>query len=351
MEFIIALVVPFIAAFVMTPYVIKLAVKVGAVDKPNHRKVHTKVMPRLGGLAIYFSFLVGFLIFLPETLEAWPILAGATIIVIIGIIDDIKEVTPKVKLAGQILAAVVTVFSGIQIEFITLPNGNIIEFGYFAIPLTILWIVAITNAINLIDGLDGLAAGVSSIILLTFSGLALSMGNPFVALLGFMLFGSTLGFIKYNFHPAKIFMGDTGSLFLGYMISVFAIMGLFKNVAVFSLIIPIVILGVPILDTTFAIIRRIVHKKPLSSPDKYHLHHCLIKLGFTHRQTVIMIYCMSAIFSMAAIIFTRATVLGATITLVALIILVELVVEITGLISENYRPLLNVLAGAKTRDK
>src|SRR5690606_22852811 len=142
--------------------------------------------------------------------EAWPILAGATIIVIIGIIDDIKEVTPKVKLAGQILAAVVTVFSGIQIEFITLPNGNIIEFGYFAIPLTILWIVAITNAINLIDGLDGLAAGVSSIILLTFSGLALSMGNPFVALLGFMLFGSTLGFIKYNFHPAKIFMGDTG---------------------------------------------------------------------------------------------------------------------------------------------
>ncbi|WP_085994088.1 glycosyltransferase family 4 protein, partial [Oceanobacillus senegalensis] len=254
MEFIVALVITFMATLVITPFVIKFAIKVGAVDKPNNRKVHTKLMPRLGGLAIYSGFLIGVLAFFPDVLKYWPVLVGGLIIVITGIIDDMKELSAKMKLGGQLLAALITVLGGIKIEFITLPAGNIVEFGYFAIPLTILWIVAITNAINLIDGLDGLAAGVSSIVLLTFSGLAISMGNPTVALLGFMMLGSTLGFLKYNFNPAKIFMGDTGSLFLGYMISSLAVMGLFKNVAVFSLIVPIIILGVPILDTTFAII-------------------------------------------------------------------------------------------------
>ncbi|MGJ9458151.1 glycosyltransferase family 4 protein [Oceanobacillus sp. CF4.6] len=345
----IALVICFIASMLITPFVIKLAIKVGAVDKPNERKVHQKLMPRLGGLAMFISFLIGFLLFIPETMEAWPILLGACIIVTIGIIDDLKELSAKTKLIGQIAAAAVTVLGGIQIDYISLPTGEILQFGAWAMPLTIIWIVAITNAINLIDGLDGLAAGVSSIVLLTFSILAIFMGNPLVALLGFIMLGSTLGFLVFNFYPAKIFMGDTGSLFLGYMISVLAVMGLFKNVAVFSLIVPIIILGVPILDTTFAIIRRIIHKKPLSAPDKFHLHHCLIKIGFTHRQSVIIIYAMSGLFSIAAIIFTEATLWGAGLILFALLILVELVVEVTGLISDKYRPLLSLMESGKIK--
>lgn len=343
------LIICFIIAILITPLVKKLAIKIGAVDYPNDRKVHKGLMPRLGGLAIFISFLLGFIIFLPETIEAWPILIGSTIIVLTGLLDDLKELSAKTKLTGQLLAAIVTVLGGIQIEFITLPFGDRIEFGYLAIPLTILWIVGITNAINLIDGLDGLAAGVSSIALLTISGLAISMGNPLIALIGLILLGSTLGFLFYNFHPAKMFMGDTGALFLGYMISVLAVMGLFKNIAIFSLIVPIIILGVPILDTVFAIVRRIVQNKPLSAPDKLHLHHCLVKLGFSHRQTVIMIYAMSSLFSVAAIMFTRATIWGSTFILIGLIVAIELIVEITGLIGENYRPLLKLVEGMKTK--
>lgn len=344
-----ALIICFLVSLAVTPLVIKLAVRIGAVDRPNDRKVHDKVMPRLGGLAIYAAFLTGFILFLPETKEAWPIFAGASIIILTGILDDLKELSAKAKLSGQAAAAIVTVAGGVQIEFITLPNETMIEFGYLAIPITIIWILAITNAVNLIDGLDGLAAGVSSIALLTISGLAISMGNPLMALMGLIMLGSTLGFLVFNFHPAKIFMGDTGSLFLGYMISALAVMGLFKNVAVFSLIVPIIILGVPILDTSFAIVRRIVHNKPLSAPDKFHLHHCLIRLGFTHRQTVIMIYAMGTFFSIAAIICTRATMWGSALIIVGLLIVVELIVEVTGLISENYRPILRLMTNSRTK--
>lgn len=343
----VALLLCFIISFSITPMVIKFAIRIGAVDHPNHRKVHKSVMPRLGGLGIFISFFIGFIIFLPDTMSAWPILAGATIITITGVLDDIKELSPKTKLGGQLLAAIVTVAGGVKLEFITLPFGDRIEFGWLAIPITIIWIIAITNAINLIDGLDGLAAGVASIALLTISGIALSMGNPLMALIGFILFGSTLGFLVFNFHPAKIFMGDTGSLFLGYTISVLAIMGLFKNVAIFSLIVPIIILGVPILDTVFAIIRRVIQRKPISAADKFHLHHCLLRLGFTHRQTVILIYALSAMFSIAAILFTRATIWGSTLIVLLLLIIVELIVEITGLVSKNYRPLLNLISVRK----
>ncbi|MFZ3578282.1 glycosyltransferase family 4 protein [Virgibacillus sp. DJP39] len=344
-----ALIVCFVAAIVITPFVKKLAITIGAVDQPNDRKVHKKIMPRLGGLAIIGSFLFGFMLFLPTTIEAWPILVGGLIITVTGIIDDLKELSAKTKLAGQLLAAGVTVAGGVQIEFITLPYGQIIEFGYFAVPLTILWIVGVTNAINLIDGLDGLAAGVSSIALLTISGMAVVMGSPLIALLGFILLGSTLGFLLYNFYPAKIFMGDTGALFLGYMISVLSVMGSFKNVALFSLIVPIIILGIPLLDTLFAIIRRVIQKKPLSSPDKLHLHHCLINLGFSHRQTVMLIYALSGYFSMAAIIFTRATLWGSSLVIITLLITIELIVEVTGLIGDNYRPILKLIDNNKAK--
>ncbi|ASN04111.1 glycosyltransferase family 4 protein [Virgibacillus necropolis] len=345
-----ALVVCFIVSLIITPFIKKLAITIGAVDQPNARKIHKNVMPRLGGLAIIISSMLGMVLFLPDTSVILPIMIGAVIITCIGVLDDVIELSAKFKLSGQLLAAIVCVVGGIQIEFITIPFGEKIEFGYLvAVPLTIIWIVGVTNAINLIDGLDGLAAGVSSIALLTISGMAISMGSMFIAILGLVVLGSTLGFLFYNFHPAKIFMGDTGALFLGYMISVMAVVGLFKNVALFSLIVPIIILGVPLLDTTFAIIRRALKRQPLATADKFHLHHCLLKLGYTHRQTVILIYAMSSYFGIAAIIFNRATLWGSSLIIVGLLITIELIVEVTGLIGENYRPVLRFMQGAKPK--
>ncbi|MFC4558018.1 glycosyltransferase family 4 protein [Virgibacillus kekensis] len=340
MEFIM-LILSFLTAVILTPLVKKLAHKVGAVDKPNERKVHTRIMPRIGGLSVYLSFTLWLVVFQPDSLILWTVVAGGTLIMIVGFLDDLWELPAWAKLIGQIIASLIVVSGGIQIEFINLPFGSSIEFGMWSVPLTIIWIVAITNAINLIDGLDGLAAGVSAIALLTISGLAISMGDAFVAMVGLLLFGSTLGFLIYNFFPAKIFLGDTGSLFLGFMISILAILG-FKNITVFSIVVPIIILGVPLADTFFAIVRRIVQNKPVHAPDKLHLHHCLIGLGFSHRTTVLIIYAISSIFALSAVIFSTATMWTSIILLVALSILLELLVEVTGLIGKRYRPLLNI---------
>lgn len=349
MMFLVPVFTTFLLALIITPLVRKTAITVGAIDRPNDRKVHRNTMPRLGGLAIYISFLIGLALFPPDFMDVWPVVFGATAIVILGIIDDMLSLSAKAKFLGQIGAALIPVLAGIQIEYITIPNGVVVEFGYLAIPITVFWIVAITNAINLIDGLDGLAAGVSTIALITISTLSFSLGNIVATFLGILLIGSILGFLVYNFYPAKIFMGDTGSLFLGYMISIISIFGFTKSATILSLIIPIIILAIPIIDTFFAIIRRIVHGKPLTAPDKYHLHHCLIRLGFTHRQSVVLIYLLSALFSMAAIIFTRSTIWGASVLIFVLLLIVELIVEVTGLISENYRPILNLIDGKRQK--
>ncbi|WP_066370996.1 glycosyltransferase family 4 protein [Neobacillus fumarioli] len=339
------LLICFISSILLTPFVKKLAFKVGATDKPNHRKVHQRIMPRLGGLAIYASFIIGMLILQPDNPYGPSIIIGSIIIVITGILDDIFELSAKIKFIAQIAAAsLVVIWGGVHVQFVNLPFGGQIEFGYLSIPLTIIWIVGITNAINLIDGLDGLAAGVSSIALISISGMALIMGNGYVTAIASLVLASTLGFLFYNFHPAKIFMGDTGALFLGYMISVLSLLG-FKNVTMISLIVPIIILGVPISDTFFAIIRRIVHKKPLSAPDKSHLHHCLLRLGFTHRQTVLMIYAMAAFFGLMAIIFSQAKLIGGFFLILVLLILIELIAEAVGLVGKNYRPLLKMMRG------
>jgi UDP-GlcNAc:undecaprenyl-phosphate/decaprenyl-phosphate GlcNAc-1-phosphate transferase len=339
----ITLIVCFISSILLTPLVKKLAFKIGATDRPNHRKVHQKIMPRLGGLAIYLSFIIGMLVIRPGGQYATPIIIGSIIIVVTGILDDIMELSAKVKFIAQIAAAgLVVIWGGVHVQFINLPFGGQVEFGYLSIPLTIIWIVGITNAINLIDGLDGLAAGVSSIALITISGMAIIMGDGYVTAVASIVLASTLGFLLYNFHPAKIFMGDTGALFLGYMISVLSLLG-FKNVTLISFIVPIIILGVPISDTFFAIIRRIVNKKPLSAPDKSHLHHCLLRAGFTHRQTVLMIYAMAAFFGLSAIIFSQAKLLGGFFYIVILLIMIELFAEMIGLVGKNYRPLIKMM--------
>lgn len=334
----------FISSILITPIVKKLAFKIGATDKPNQRKVHQKIMPRLGGLAIYISFIIGVLVLRPETPYMGAILLGSTIIVLTGILDDIFELSAKAKLIGQIAATLVVVlWGGVQVEFINLPfTTDILEFGFLSIPITVLWIVGITNAINLIDGLDGLAAGVSSIAIITISIMAILIPNPFVVVIGGILLASTIGFLFYNFYPAKIFMGDTGAMFLGFMIAVLSLLG-FKNVTFISFVIPLIILGVPISDTFYAILRRIVSKKPISEPDKSHLHHCLLGLGFSHRQTVLLIYAMAAFFGLVAIIFSQAKLLGSIGLIIVLLIVIELMAEKIGLVGKNFRPLLKLI--------
>jgi UDP-GlcNAc:undecaprenyl-phosphate/decaprenyl-phosphate GlcNAc-1-phosphate transferase len=339
----ITLIVCFTISILITPIVKKLAFLIGATDKPNRRKVHQSTMPRLGGLAIFISFIIGMIILKPENPASTAILIGCIFIVITGICDDLFELPAKYKLIGQLAAAFTVVFLGdLQVFFINLPFGGQLEFGYLSIPFTILWIVGITNAINLIDGLDGLAAGVSSIALVTISGMALLQGSLYVAIVGAIVLISTLGFLFYNFHPASIFMGDTGALFLGFVISVLSLLG-YKNVTFISFIIPVIILGVPISDTFFAILRRIINNQPLSAPDKSHLHHCLLRLGYSHRQTVLLIYAMAAFFGLVAVIFSHARIGVSLFLICLLVLLMEFIAEKIGLVGTNYRPLLKIL--------
>jgi UDP-GlcNAc:undecaprenyl-phosphate/decaprenyl-phosphate GlcNAc-1-phosphate transferase len=339
----ITLILCFIISILITPLIKKLAFFIGATDKPNQRKVHQSTMPRLGGLAIFISFIAGMLILQPINSASMGILIGSSIIVITGICDDLFELSAKIKLIGQLAAAIIVVFLGdLQVLFINLPFGGHLDFGYLSLPFTIIWIVGITNAINLIDGLDGLAAGVSSIALVTISGMALIQGNLYVVAVGTIVLMGSLGFLFYNFHPASIFMGDTGALFLGFIISVLSLLG-YKNVTFISFIIPVIILGVPISDTLFAIMRRIINKQPLSAPDKSHLHHCLLRLGYTHRQTVLLIYAMAAFFGLVAVIYSQAKI-GVSLCLVCLLVLLmEFIAEKIGLVGSNYRPLLKIL--------
>lgn len=357
----------------LTPLVKKFAIKVGAVDVPNARKVHTRIMPRMGGLGIFAAFVITLCLlalFVPDILFGhrdssliWALLSGGAIIVLTGALDDRFELSAKVKLVGQIIAACVVVFGfDLTVDFVNVPFGDQywnIE-SWIAIPLTIFWIVGVTNAINLIDGLDGLAAGVSAISIATILVMAVFMGNPMVILLCAVLLGSIIGFLFFNFHPAKIFMGDTGSLFLGFSLAVLSLLG-FKQIAIVSFITPLLIIGVPLSDTFFAIVRRAVQKKPIFAPDKGHLHHCLRELGFSHRKTVLVIYAIATFFGVLAIIQSVAASHDANwVTFVVICILIvslQLGAEVIGIVSKTKRPLLNMIhrmrvkANADSRSK
>lgn len=337
-----------IVSFIATPYVKRLAVKVGAVDAPNQRKVHTRIMPRMGGLAIYLGYLVAFFLFVPYSSigEMLGIFIGSTIVMVVGMLDDKYQLSPKWKLLGQLAAtAIVVIPFGLKIGVVNLPYTGSIDFSsgwlfWLAIPITMFWIVGVTNAVNLIDGLDGLSAGVSAIATATMAIMALLMGDYKVATYCFVLLGAIVGFLYFNFHPARLFMGDTGSLFLGFNLAALSIMG-FKEALFVSFIIPIVVLGVPLWDTFFAIVRRIVNKKPISSPDKGHLHHCLLNMGLSHRATVLTIYSISIFFGTMAILLTKTTKWTTLIVMVALLIATHLGTEIVGLVSRRHRPLIN----------
>ncbi|RED57652.1 UDP-GlcNAc:undecaprenyl-phosphate GlcNAc-1-phosphate transferase [Cohnella lupini] len=348
-------------ALVLTPLVKKLAIRIGAIDVPNQRKVHTRIMPRLGGVAIYAAFTAGLLLILPfvpeGTLSAYDrnlisaMLVGGTLIVLLGALDDKFDLSAKLKLLVQIGAACIVVFGfDIKINLLNIPFGSAMQpLGeWLSIPLTIFWIVGVTNAINLIDGLDGLAAGVSGIAVATILVMGIIMGNTTVILLSAVLLGGIIGFLFFNFHPAKIFMGDSGSLFLGFALAMLSMLG-FKQITIVSFVTPLLIIGVPLSDTFFAIVRRWVQKKPIFAPDKGHLHHCLQQLGFSHRKTVLIIYGIATFFGTCAIVQSAVSSsgLGNWITFIvicALVFLLQIGAELIGIVDQTRRPVLDLLA-------
>ena len=292
-------------AYFITPQVKQLAIRAGAMDAPDARKVHKTPVPRMGGLAIYCGFVLAVLSSLYVSREILGLLLGGTMILAVGVIDDLRQLPARTKLLGQILAAVVLVLFDIRIEWLTNPFGDMIYLDVFAIPLTILWVVALTNTVNLIDGLDGLAAGVSTIAAVTIFMVALAQNFWTVAILTAALAGSALGFLQHNFNPAKIFMGDTGSMFLGYTLAAVSVLGTVKSAATIALVVPIVALGLPIMDTAFAIIRRYMSGRPIFKPDKGHLHHRLLALGLSQKQAVLLMYVISGCLGISAIALTE----------------------------------------------
>ncbi len=318
-----ALLTAALVALISTPVVRSLAFRVGAVDVPkDNRRMHNHPIPRMGGLAIFFGFILSVLIFIPLTPELRGMLLGSVVIVILGILDDIFALPALPKFFVQIGAALIAVLAGNRIDFLSNPNifsqDLFWELGLLAVPITALWIVGITNAVNLIDGLDGLACGVSTISSMTLLVIALVMEEPDVAILMGTLSGACIGFLPYNLNPAKIFMGDTGSTFLGFILAVVSIQGLFKFYAIISFAVPFLMLGLPIFDTCFAILRRVSHGQSPMAPDRGHIHHRLIDMGFTQKQAVAVLYIISAILGLSAVVLTTIGVVRAMLFLLAL---------------------------------
>lgn len=317
------LVLTLLAAWLATdlciPWVTRYARQFGHLDPVDARKIHTQPIPRLGGIAIFVGVMVSLALvelltpghFFPREGPVLGILAGAALVFLLGVVDDLHPLSAKVKLFGQIAAAGLAYLMGVRIEFLTHPQGGLwvlpITYGLplLSIGLTLAWLVGITNTINLIDGLDGLAAGVSLIGGLTLAIIALETNQPMSAVFALALVGGTIGFLRYNFNPAKIFMGDGGSLFLGFILASISIMGVLKLVAAATLILPLLILGVPIFDTAFAIVRRLWNRRPIFSPDRGHLHHRLLSAGLSHRNAVIMIYGFSLTLAGTALVLLR----------------------------------------------
>ena len=297
--------VAFISTVVSMPFIKKVALQIGAIDKarPKTRHIHKKDTPKLGGIAIFIGFLMGYMIYGTHSSTMNAILIGSFIIIITGLIDDITELKAYQKLIGQLAAALVITFYGNILLRDISAFGLYINFSIFSYPLTIFFILGCINCINLIDGLDGLSGGISSIYFLTIGIIATMQGKiglDFV--LTFVMLGATIGFLVYNFYPASVFAGDSGSMFMGFMIAVIALLG-FKNVTMTSLIIPLLILAIPILDTIFAILRRTLKGENPTQGDRFHIHHQLLNRNFSQRTTVLLIYAIDLLFAATSIIY------------------------------------------------
>jgi UDP-GlcNAc:undecaprenyl-phosphate GlcNAc-1-phosphate transferase len=331
-------------SYMATPLVMKLAKLVGAIDVPrDDRRVHTVPIPRLGGLAIFLGFMAGLVYLTHIDPRLFGVIIGAAIIVVMGFFDDIKPLPAKFKFVVQIIAAAVAIHSGVRIEAVSNPlsfifkDSQYIQFGILEYPITLIWIVGVTNAINLVDGLDGLAAGISTISAATLLVAALSTGQYFAAALAAIVAGSTIGFLPYNFNPAKTFMGDTGALFLGYMLSVISVMGVLKSAAVFSILIPIFAIGLPIYDTFFAMVRRTISGKSMMEADKGHLHHKLLDAGMSQRQAVLTLYSISAVLGFSAVALIEVTFKVALILVFAVFLLASMGARYLNLIETDRR--------------
>lgn len=312
-----------VVSLAATPLVKMLAGKVGAIDVPkDNRRMHDHPIPRLGGLAIFLGFVFAVLLLIPMDTPKQGMLLGAVIIVVLGIFDDIHALPAVLKFVVQIVAALVAVLSGNRIEVLSNPNifssNPTWELGWLAIPVTVVWIVAITNAVNLIDGLDGLACGVSTISSVTMLVIALLVSEIDVAMMMGALAGACIGFLPYNFNPAKIFMGDTGATFLGYIMATVSVQGMFKMYNIISFVVPFLMLGLPIFDVCFAVIRRVSKGQSPMQPDRSHVHHRLIDMGLSQKQTVGVLYVISAILGLSAVVLTASGALKAMVFLLAM---------------------------------
>ncbi len=329
-----ALAVAFLISFSATPTVIALAHKIKAIDIPkDERRVHKKPIPLIGGLAIFYGFVISVLCFAVIDRQVMGLLLGSVIIVTVGVIDDMRDLSAKLKLLFQIIAAAIVIYFGVEIEYVANPfakwfGPQYINLGLWSIPITMIWIIGVTNAVNLIDGLDGLACGVSTIASVALLSMTLLSQNLNAAIITAALAGAGFGFLPYNFNPAKIFMGDTGSTFLGFVLACISIQGIMKMYALISIAVPVLILGLPIFDTLFAIMRRIAKKKPIMAPDRGHLHHRLLDMGFSQRQTVTILYTLTSILCLTAVVMSLKDAMRGLILIFAvlLVLLVSLVV-------------------------
>ena len=290
---------------IIMPFIKKLAVQIGAVDIPRTRHIHTKIMPKMGGIGIFLGFLLGYMLFSETSVQMNSILIGGFLIILIGLIDDMTELKPSVKFIGQLASACVIVFYGQFLLENVSAFGINLHFGILAYPITIFFILGCINCINLIDGLDGLAGGVSAIFYISVIVICIFQGrtNGLEFMLALIMLGSVSGFLVHNFNPARIFAGDSGALFMGFIIAIISLLG-FKTTVITSVFIPLMILAVPILDTLFAIIRRLIKHKHIYDADKEHLHHQLLNMNFSHRTTVLIIYGINILFATASILYT-----------------------------------------------
>ncbi|MBN2898207.1 MAG: undecaprenyl/decaprenyl-phosphate alpha-N-acetylglucosaminyl 1-phosphate transferase [Clostridia bacterium] len=314
---------PFIIAVIFsygfTPFAKEMAYKIGAIDIPkDERRMHSKPIPRLGGLAIYMAIIIAFVLFsdMPKN-QVMGIIAGSSIIFFTGVVDDVHPLSAKVKMLLQIVAASVIMAVDIRILGFGNPfvDSGYVHLGWLSYPVTLFWIVGITNTVNLIDGLDGLAAGISAISASVLAYVALINGWTDTAVLTAIVAGSCIGFLPYNFNPAQIFMGDGGSLLLGFLLSTISVTGTLKSATVLTIAVPVLALGVPIFDTTFAIVRRLIMRKPIMQADKGHLHHRLLTIGFDQKGAVVRLYSISVLLGVGGAFIASGSFINAMVAL------------------------------------
>lgn len=359
LKFIMVLLCTFFIGILLTPLVRILAFKIDAVDYPNTRRINKKPMPSAGGLAVVIAFSITSLIMMPTIVQVtfrgetyfdyiWPVVLGGGVVALTGLIDDVKELSPLPKLLGIVVAAsLIWLLTDFRLNDFKIPFGGPHLFfpPWLSFILTLIWIVSITNAVNLMDGLDGLVSGVSIISLLTMGVVSyffLPDHNLFLTLTIFVLVASIAGFFPYNYHPAIIYGGDTGALFIGFMISVLSLQGL-KNATAVAVVTPMIILGVPIADTFLAIVRRTLSGQKFYQPDRNHLHHRLLSLGLTHRGTVLVIYGISLIFATISLLLNISSRVGGVLLVIGLLFGVELLAELIEILGPNRTPLLKIM--------